>query len=122
MVNITSGRIPKPQKVVIYGPEGIGKTTFASKFPDPVFIDTEGSTYHMDVRRTNKPESWPELCSLVKQIAASPGLCKTLVLDTADWAEMLCVNNVCAKYMIVMPDHFCSYGERKEADHDEKAD
>lgn len=98
MLNITSGRIPKPQKVVIYGPEGIGKTTFASQFPAPVFIDTEGSTYHMDVRRTNKPESWQELLSLVKQIAASPGICKTLVLDTADWAEMLCVSTVCAKY------------------------
>ena len=98
MLNITSGRIPKPQKVVIYGPEGIGKTTFASQFPDPVLIDTEGSTYHMDVRRTNKPESWQGLLSLVKQIAVSPGICKTLVLDTADWAEMLCVSAVCAKY------------------------
>lgn len=98
MLNITSGRIPKPQKVVIYGPEGIGKTTFAAQFPDPVFIDTEGSTYHMDVRRTPKPESWQALCTMVKEIAAHPGLCKTLVLDTADWAEMLCVSSVCAKF------------------------
>lgn len=98
MLNITSGRMPKPQKVVIYGPEGIGKTTLASHFPDPVFIDTEGSTYHMDVRRTDKPASWAELVSIVKQIAASPEICKTLVLDTADWAEMLCISNVCAKY------------------------
>ena len=47
MLNIMSGRIAKPQKVVIYGPEGIGKTTLAAQFPDPVFIDTEGSTNHM---------------------------------------------------------------------------
>lgn len=98
MLNITSGRIRRPQKVVIYGPEGIGKTTFASKFPDPVFIDTEGSTDHMDVRRTNKPQSWTELMDLVRQIALSPGICGTLVLDTADWAEMLCIERVCNKY------------------------
>lgn len=98
MLNITSGRVPKPQKVVLYGPEGIGKSTFAARFPDPVFIDTEGSTYHMDVRRTNKPASWQELMEQVKQIAKSPGLCKTLVLDTADWAEMICTENVCDKY------------------------
>ena len=43
-MNITRGVIKKAQKVIVYGPEGIGKSTFASKFPDPLFIDTEGST------------------------------------------------------------------------------
>ena len=44
-VDITSGKINnKAQKVVIYGPEGIGKSTFAAHFPNPLFIDTEGST------------------------------------------------------------------------------
>ena len=48
-MEIIRGVIPCAKKVVIYGPEGIGKSTFASKFPDPVFIDTEGSTNSMDV-------------------------------------------------------------------------
>lgn len=39
---ITDGVINGAKKVVFYGPEGIGKSTFASKFPDPLFIDTEG--------------------------------------------------------------------------------
>lgn len=43
-MEIIRGVIPCAKKVVIYGPEGIGKSTFASRFPDPVFIDTEGST------------------------------------------------------------------------------
>ena len=42
-MRIIKGKLPSAKKVVIYGPEGIGKSTFASKFPDPVFIDTEGS-------------------------------------------------------------------------------
>lgn len=50
-MKITKGIIPCAKKVVIYGPEGIGKSTFASQFPDPVFIDTEGSTNSMDVAR-----------------------------------------------------------------------
>lgn len=97
-MNITSGKVPRPQKVVIYGPEGIGKTTFAAAFPEPLFIDTEGSTYHMDVRRVDKLGSWTELLAVVRQITKSSGICKTLVLDTADWAEQLCVAEVCAKY------------------------
>ncbi len=97
MLNIKSGKVLRPQKVVIYGPEGIGKTTFAAGFPDPVFIDTEGSTYHMDVRRVDKPGSWTELLMVVKQFAASPDVCKTVIIDTADWAEQLCSAEICAK-------------------------
>ena len=96
-MNITSGKIHLPQKVLVYGPEGIGKTTLASRFPDPVFIDTEGSSYHLDVRRTDKPMNWEDLISQVHDIWAAPGLCKTLVVDTLDWAENLCIRQVCQK-------------------------
>ena len=39
-LTITRGPIRSAMKVVIYGPEGIGKTTLASRFPNPLFIDT----------------------------------------------------------------------------------
>ena len=56
-MNITRGKIAKAQRVVIYGVEGIGKSTLASKFPNPLFIDIEGSTGNMDVARLDKPTS-----------------------------------------------------------------
>lgn len=96
-MEITRGKIASAQKIVIYGPEGIGKSTFASQFPDPVFIDTEGSTKHMDVARFPKPSSWTMLLEEVKQVRDCPSCCKTLVIDTADWAEQLCINHVCSK-------------------------
>ena len=43
MLNITTGKIDRALKVVAYGSEGIGKTTFAAAFPEPLFIDTEGT-------------------------------------------------------------------------------
>ncbi|MBR3639781.1 MAG: ATP-binding protein [Clostridia bacterium] len=98
MLNITTGKIDRPKKVVVYGAEGIGKTTFASKFPNPLFIDTEGGTAHMDVRRVEKPDTWDALVDLVGEIANTPGVCETLVLDTADWAEQSCILSVCKKY------------------------
>ena len=48
-IPIQTGKIETAKKVVIYGPEGIGKSTLASKFPRPVFIDCEGSTNELDV-------------------------------------------------------------------------
>ena len=33
-MNITTGKISRAQKIVLYGPEGIGKTTFEASAPD----------------------------------------------------------------------------------------
>lgn len=94
-LKIIPGKLGGAMKVVIYGPKGIGKSTLAAKFPRPLFIDTEGSTRHMDVQRTERPTSWAMLLELVRCIKADPGLCSTLVIDTADWAEQLCITSIC---------------------------
>lgn len=97
-MNITSGKIASAQKIVIYGPEGIGKSSFAAKFPRPIFIDTEGSTKWMDVQRFDKPTSWTMLNSQVQYVKQNRSICDTLVIDTIDWAEQLCINDICAAY------------------------
>ncbi len=96
-MRIIRGKLSGARKVCVYGPEGIGKSTFASHFPDPVFIDTEGSTKDMDVARMEAPSSWQMLMEQVKYVKAHPETCRTLVIDTADWAEMLCTEAVCAR-------------------------
>ncbi|MBP3720269.1 MAG: ATP-binding protein [Clostridia bacterium] len=98
MLNITSGRVARPQKLVLYGVEGIGKTSLAAQTPEPLFIDTEGGTAHLDVRRLQKPETWEELLALIKEVAATPDVCRTLVIDTADWAEQMAIDHICLKY------------------------
>lgn len=97
-MNITRGKLHGARKYVLYGVEGIGKSTFASKFPEPVFIDTEDSTKEMDVARFDKPTSWEMLLQEVLYVAEHPNVCKTLVIDTIDWAEKLCIKSVCARY------------------------
>lgn len=95
---ITRGVELKPQKVVVYGPEGVGKTTLAAKFPSPLFIDTEGGSGHLDVPRLPAPIAWQDLLDEVKWVRDYPWECGgTLVLDTADWAELLCTRHVCGK-------------------------
>lgn len=96
-MNITKGKMPGAQKIVIFGPEGIGKSTFASRFPDPLFIDTEESTKNLDVSRFNAPSSWQMLKSQVAYVISNPDVCRTLVLDTADWAERMEIDWLCNK-------------------------
>lgn len=97
-MNITTGKRARAQKVVIYGPEGVGKSSLAAGFPQALFIDTEGSTDNMDVARLDKPTSWSMLMNQINWIKANPTVCKTLVIDTVDWAEQLAVESICATH------------------------
>lgn len=94
-MNITRGKIKTALKIVVYGQEGVGKSTFASQFPNAVFIDTEGSTKQLGVARFDAPTSWEMLLQEVEYVKRSPSQFGTLVIDTADWAEKLCIKAVC---------------------------
>ena len=99
-MNITKGPKRSAIRVGIYGTEGVGKTTFASKFDDAVFIDTEGSTVHMDVARFDQPEELGDVVKQINYVISNPGQFRTLVIDTVDWLEKLIFQNVCAEKKI----------------------
>lgn len=99
-MEIISGKLIKPKRVVVYGPEGVGKSTFASKFPKPLYIDTEGSTVNLSVDRTPMPSSWGHLFQIISEIRRDPMGYKTVVLDTADWTQRLAILEMCAKKSI----------------------
>ena len=94
-LQILTGRIARPQKAVLFGPEGIGKSTLAAQFPAPVFLDTEGGTHHLDVARLPAPKSWDDVTKAAAALATEAHDFKTLVIDTADWLEKLLVDHVC---------------------------
>ena len=96
-IKVNKGILQKPLKLVVYGPEGIGKTTFASQFPLPLFLDTEGGTAHMDVARFEAPKTWDAILEDVRSLISDTSGYQTFVLDTADWAVRLCESCVCMR-------------------------
>lgn len=97
MFEVQSGVVPKAQKVILYGPEGIGKSSLAAKFPNPVFIDTEGSTDKLEVNRMKKPTSWTELIQMLDWIKNQRQF-SSVIIDTADWAQRLAEQEVCQQH------------------------
>lgn len=91
---IKKGRIDKPKRVLLYGCEGVGKTTFAAGAPSPVFIGAEDGTNHLDVARFPEPESWADILGAIKELHGQHSF-KTVVIDTLDWVEPLCWQHVC---------------------------
>ncbi len=89
-------------KAVLYGQEGVGKSSLAAQIPGIVFIDCEGSTTKMDVRRLPAPTSWAMLCDemdYIRENAAQKGY-KAVAIDTFDWAESLALQAICTEHNI----------------------
>lgn len=92
-MKITKGKQHRAQRVVIYGVESVGKSTFAAQFPKPLFLDVEGGTAHLDTDRA-------EINSAIELDEALTA-CKTadyqsIVIDSADWAERLVLEHMLA--------------------------
>ena len=98
-LSIRKGPQARAIRTVIYGPEGIGKSTLASQFPDVVFVDFEHGTDSMDVARFEPPESFDGVLTLLSSISQED-VCKTVVLDTADKLEQLISRHVCERYEV----------------------
>lgn len=96
MLTINKGIQQSAVKVVVYGVEGIGKTTFASHFPAPLFLDLDRGSCQMDVDRIDSIQDWPALMGTLDQIQRDPSLpYSTIVIDTADMAAKLASAYIC---------------------------
>jgi len=93
---IVSESKPLPPRLLIYGPAGIGKTSFAASLPKPILIDYDHGAEEVKVARIAGPPTWPLALDLVRRIVASPGEYRTLAIDTVDALEPLAVDHVLA--------------------------
>lgn len=94
-LNISRGVRREPPRIVIHGGPGIGKTTLASRAPNPVFLDLEHGTLQIDVARIEGIETWEGLLAALRALATEPHDFKTVVIDTLDRAEWLCWQHIC---------------------------
>ena len=85
-MKIISGKQKRAQRIVIYGVESVGKTTFASQFPRPLFLDIELGSAHLDIDRA-EIKDWKELIAAINEAKATDF--QTIVIDSIDWAERL---------------------------------
>jgi hypothetical protein len=107
---IKKGKRRAAWRGLIYGEGGLGKSTLASKMPEPLFIEGEAGGLQLDVSRNyfdlrterSWPTSWEELNARIDEIGAAAEARKklpfqTLVLDGFSNMEQLCIKYVCRK-------------------------
>lgn len=98
--SLVIGRQLRPLRIVIYGVDGIGKSTFAARAPSPIFISAEDGTAHLDVIRFPPVESWNDILDAISTLYEEPHEFQTLVLDSVDWAEQIARDAVCAENQV----------------------
>lgn len=92
-----------PPRVIIYGPEGVGKTTLASEFPNPVFLQTESGTPRgLQLRSLKDPnktklESFGEVMEAIGAVYTDPQDRQTLVVDSISELQKLVFAETCAR-------------------------
>jgi hypothetical protein len=88
---------PKPPRIVVFGPAGIGKTTFATSAPSPVVIQTEEGLGTIDVPHFPRAKSWDEVMEAFKALYGEDHQFETLVIDSLDWLEPLVWAETCRR-------------------------
>ena len=79
-----------PPMMLIYGAEGIGKTTFAAQAPSPVFVKTEeGFPVGVQSDSFELCKKFSEVMDCLKALQTEEHSYKTIVLDYLDGVEML---------------------------------
>jgi hypothetical protein len=104
VARIVRGRQTHPLWTHVYGPEGIGKSTFGSGAPDPVVIDIESGTLNLDVARfafddagRTQPNEWTEVLEALRALDREEHAFKSVVIDTLDAAEAMLWAHICKR-------------------------
>lgn len=97
---IIQGITNEPPRVVLYGTEGIGKSTFAANAPKPIFLQTENGLGRIDCHKLPLINEWSVMQNQLHAIYSQEHDYQTLVVDSLDWLEKLIWNDVASTNMV----------------------
>jgi hypothetical protein len=86
--DITTGKQKDaPVRILIYGRDGVGKSSFAADAPNVIFQDTESSTTELDVARLPVAGTFDDAMANIEMLENERHEFKTYAIDTVDWFE-----------------------------------
>lgn len=83
-----------PDRILLVGTEGVGKSTFAASAPSPLFIAAEDGVRHLGVQ-TFTPGDLDQVYGLLRELRTTKHEFKTVVVDSVDWLEPIVFRHVC---------------------------
>lgn len=96
--NIQTGRENKPPRIMIYGSEGVGKSTFGASAPNAIFVQTEDGLGSIGCKRFPLAHRLSEVMNELIALRDEPHDFQTVVVDSVDWLERIIHEEVCREY------------------------
>jgi len=96
--SIQSGRENKPPRIMIYGSEGVGKSTFGASAPNAIFVQTEDGLGEINCRKFPLAHNLSEVLAELTALRDEKHDFRTVVIDSADWLERLIFDEVCKEF------------------------
>lgn len=94
---VTTGKMPAPRRVMLYGTHGVGKSTWAACAPNPIFIQCEDGLGELDCAKFPLATTFGQVMGALSELYTESHPYKTAVLDSVDWCERVIWNEVCRK-------------------------
>lgn len=94
---IVKGLQPGPRRLLLYGTQGIGKSTFAASSESPVFIQTEDGLGEIGCDKFPLADSFDAVMAAVTELYTERHTYRTVAIDSLDWLERLIWADVCRK-------------------------
>jgi hypothetical protein len=95
LASLKSSSFLLPPRLLMHGPPGIGKTTFAAGAEKPVFIPTEDGLGIVEVPHFPLARSFDNVMDALEALYGEPHEFKTVVVDSVDWLEPLVWQHAC---------------------------
>lgn len=108
-MKISHGRKAAPDYILLYGVEGVGKSTFAAGAPRPIFIAAEDGVRHLDVSSFDDVSTFDDVRTALKVLREETHDFRTVVIDTLDWVEHTVREKVMADNKL-SPKEYDAYG------------
>ena len=93
-ISISKGKQKQALKMVLYGVESVGKTSFAADAPDAIVIDAEHGSYNLEVDRFDDINSYDDVMESLRYIFKEGKDYKTIVIDSVEAIEQFCYDKV----------------------------
>jgi hypothetical protein len=87
-----------PPRIILYGTEGIGKSTFGAGAPAAVFVQTEDGLGEIDCHAFPLARTLADVKANLAALYTEPHEYQTVVLDSLDWLERLIWEEVCRAF------------------------
>jgi hypothetical protein len=95
---VQRGKEQLPPRLLIYGWEGVGKSTCGNTAPAPIFIDAEDGLAQIDCARFPRAKTIDDVFTAVEELRTADHTFRTVVLDTADAIERMIHTLICQRY------------------------